>query len=47
MLWVDGLGYWNEDMPAFSNNFNALNPAGGEGSEMIINHKSYSMVSGC
>ncbi|MFU8842745.1 MAG: T9SS type A sorting domain-containing protein [Bacteroidales bacterium] len=23
---VDGIGYWNEDMPAFSSNLNALNP---------------------
>jgi hypothetical protein len=38
MLWVDGLAYWNEDMLAFSNNLNALNPAGGEGSEMVTNH---------
>jgi hypothetical protein len=33
--WVDGVGYWNEDRPTFSSNVNALNPAGGSGSEMI------------
>lgn len=24
--WVDGIGYWNEDMPPFSNDLNALSP---------------------
>lgn len=24
--YVDGIGYWNEDMPVFSNNLNALSP---------------------
>ena len=32
---VDGIGYWNEDMPAFSNNLNALSPYGDTGSELI------------
>ena len=32
---VDGIAYWNETMPAFSNNLNALNPNGGTGSELI------------
>ena len=32
---VDGVGYWNEDMPAFSNDMNALNPYGEEGTELI------------
>ncbi|MCD4664498.1 MAG: T9SS type A sorting domain-containing protein [Bacteroidales bacterium] len=32
---IDGLGYWNEDMPTFSNNLNALNPYGEPGSELI------------
>ena len=31
----DGIGYWNEDMPAFSNNLNALNPYGHPDSELI------------
>ncbi len=30
----DGIGYWNEDMPAFSNNLNALNPYGHPDSEL-------------
>jgi hypothetical protein len=32
---VDGIGYWNETMPAFSNNVNALSPYGEDGSELI------------
>ena len=32
---VDGVGYWNEDMPVFSNNLNALSPYGDPGSELI------------
>ncbi len=32
---VDGIGYWNESMPAFSNDLNALSPYGEPGSEMI------------
>jgi hypothetical protein len=35
---VDGIGYWNEDMPAFSDNYNALNPQGGAGSEMVADY---------
>lgn len=31
---VDGIAYWNESMPAFSNNKNALSPYGEEGSEL-------------
>jgi hypothetical protein len=30
----DGIGYWNEDMPTFSNNLNALNPYGHPDSEL-------------
>ncbi|MCD4731904.1 MAG: T9SS type A sorting domain-containing protein [Bacteroidales bacterium] len=33
--YVDGVGYWNETMPAFSNNFNALSPYGDPGTELI------------
>ena len=33
--WVDGIGYWNENMPAFSDDLNALSPYGEPGSEMI------------
>ncbi len=32
---VDGIGYWNENMPAFSNDLNALSPYGDPGSEMV------------
>ncbi|MCB0806621.1 MAG: carboxypeptidase regulatory-like domain-containing protein [Bacteroidales bacterium] len=32
---VDGVAYWNEDMPTFSDNLNALNPYGGVGTELI------------
>ncbi|MBC8489378.1 MAG: T9SS type A sorting domain-containing protein [Bacteroidetes bacterium] len=32
---VDGVGYWNESMPAFSDNLNALSPYGDPGSELI------------
>jgi len=38
MYWfpfVDGIGYWNEDMPAFSNDVNALSPYGDPGSELV------------
>ncbi len=35
---VDGLAYWNEDMPVFSNDLNALNPYGDPGSELIENY---------
>ena len=33
--YVDGVGYWNETMPAFSNDFNALSPYGDPGTELI------------
>ncbi|GAB4322748.1 MAG: hypothetical protein Kow00127_15390 [Bacteroidales bacterium] len=32
---VDGVGYWNEDMPTFSSDINALNPYGHPDSELI------------
>lgn len=32
---VDGVAYWNEDMPAFSDDVNALNPYGETGSELV------------
>ena len=32
---VDGIVYWNENMPAFSTNLNALNPYGHPDSELI------------
>ncbi|MBC8486166.1 MAG: T9SS type A sorting domain-containing protein [Bacteroidetes bacterium] len=32
---VDGVAYWNESMPTFSNNLNALNPYGHPDSELI------------
>lgn len=32
---VDGLAYWNEDMPTFSNDVNALNPYGDPASELV------------
>jgi hypothetical protein len=35
---IDGIGYWNEDRPVFSSDVNALNPAGGPGSEMVPNY---------
>ncbi len=38
---VDGVGYWNEDRPVFSNTMNALNPYGEEGSELV---DDYSLV---
>ena len=38
ILWrdVDGLGYWNEDLPAFSTNLNTLNPYGHPESELVV-----------
>jgi hypothetical protein len=39
--WVDGIAYWNEDMPAFSNNLNALNPYGHPDSELV---EDYNLV---
>lgn len=35
--YVDGIGYWNEDRPVFSNNPMALNPFGFDGSELEDN----------
>ncbi|MCF8367612.1 MAG: T9SS type A sorting domain-containing protein [Bacteroidales bacterium] len=35
---VGGIAYWNEDMPAFSNNVNALNPYGHPDSELITDY---------
>jgi len=32
---VGGIGYWNEDMPAFSDHKNALSPYGDPGTELI------------
>jgi len=32
---VDGIGYWNEDMPAFSDNHHALDPYGHPESELV------------
>ena len=39
--WSDGIVYWNEDMAAFSNNINALNPWGHPDSELI---EDYNLV---
>ena len=36
--YTDGIGYWNETMPTFSNNLYALSPYGHEGSEMVDNY---------
>jgi hypothetical protein len=36
--YVGAIAYWNEGMPAFSNNINALNPYGVSGSELIIDY---------
>ena len=38
---VDGIVYWNEDMPLFSNDINALNPYGHPDSELI---EDYNLV---
>lgn len=35
---VDGIGYWNENRPTFSNNLNALSPYGDPGSELVENY---------
>ncbi len=32
---VDGIAYWNENMPAFSSNLNALDPYGDPGTELV------------
>lgn len=34
-LWVDGIAYWNEEMPAFSSNIHALNPNEHPDSELV------------
>jgi hypothetical protein len=39
--WADGIVYWNEDRPVFSNNPNALNPEYHPESELVID---YSLV---
>ncbi|MFU8842747.1 MAG: T9SS type A sorting domain-containing protein [Bacteroidales bacterium] len=33
--WVDGIAYWNEYMPPFSNDLNALSPYGEPNSELV------------
>jgi hypothetical protein len=33
--WVDGIAYWNEYMPTFSNDLNALSPYGDPDSELV------------
>lgn len=38
---VDGVGYWNENRPSFSNGMDALNPYGDPGTELVEN---YSLV---
>jgi hypothetical protein len=38
---VDGIGYWNENRPTFSNSLNALNPYGEPGSELV---EDYSLI---
>ena len=38
---VDGLGYWNEDRPTFSNTMDALNPYGDAGTEL---EEDYSLI---
>jgi hypothetical protein len=38
---VDGLGYWNENRPTFSNTMDALNPYGEPGSELV---EDYSLI---
>ena len=32
---TDGIGYWNETMPAFTSDLNALDPSGCPGSELV------------
>lgn len=32
---IDGIAYWNENMPGFSNEMNALSPYGDPGSELV------------
>ena len=36
--WVDGIAYWNEDMPAFTNNLHALDPNDHPESELILDY---------
>jgi len=36
--YIDGVGYWNETMPAFSNNLNTFSIYEDEGSEMVENY---------
>jgi hypothetical protein len=38
---VDGLGYWNENRPTFSNGMDALNPYGDPGTELV---DDYSLI---
>ena len=38
---VDGVGYWNENRPTFSNSLEALNPYGEAGSEL---EEDYSLI---
>jgi hypothetical protein len=38
---VDGVGYWNENRPTFSNSMDALNPYGEAGSEL---EENYSLI---
>jgi hypothetical protein len=38
---VDGLAYWNEDRPVFSNSLDALNPYGDPGTELV---DDYSLI---
>jgi hypothetical protein len=38
---VDGVGYWNENRPTFSNTMDALNPYGEAGSELV---SDYSLI---
>lgn len=35
---IDGIAYWNENMPTFSNHVNALSPYGDDGSELVENY---------
>lgn len=35
---IDGIAYWNEDMPLFSDDLNALSPYGDPGSELTENY---------
>jgi hypothetical protein len=35
---IDGIAYWNENMPGFSSDMNALSPYGDSGSELVENY---------